>query len=619
MVKAIHYIGGVLLLCCFQGCVQQEVDLDAWRPLSTTQCDTVQASSTELGSCPCDLTASNCDPNCCCDPNCTPAFRSTFTDCTVVPHPSHRACVYDEIIIRDNSPFAVERTDDNLFCILHDNNEERHTFVPQCSVITSREFEDLLSRTQLLYSFSGDSSEVANNGFVSNADCSGACLTASRYSVGSGVVVAQTLSAGDQRVFGFLSIARGILSGQCSDTNQVGYFQDEVNTCTRQLGTSSSSSPSSLSSSCSHFEVDGLSVRFYHVFNTSVLLALPAGDLLLSEIPESEFLSINCTFNDEGGTTGNCTDVLDIEADGSSCRNIVSKVSIIVTIDGFTIISVDMDLGIISIDSSDVSQSLVQTHRIQFVNVNAASANAEVNTYPFSGKPGYLRGKPVLAGNLLAASDSEVFIDIDQDPTQWLYFPKGGVSQTCPSLDDIASDGSVRQLIKFPFDALATCTFVLSGANFTDCASMRAVIEEYVASMTARITLLGRYGNASQVGAGDWIEVLNRVPPETVDFGGDSAPGSECSGIITGVHLTIITASIGAVVNPQATIIGARYTYTFSTIQRICPGQCNDSDEQSMMLHFSTSFVDVSEKPKEALYEKPDIVHNLPDDFWHPF
>ena len=41
----------------------------------------VVTSNTDIGTCVCDLTANECDPDCCCDPNCSAAQKLLFSAC----------------------------------------------------------------------------------------------------------------------------------------------------------------------------------------------------------------------------------------------------------------------------------------------------------------------------------------------------------------------------------------------------------------------------------------------------------------------------------------------------------------------------------------------------------
>eukprot|EP00760_Papus_ankaliazontas_P010610 PhM_4_TR14374/c0_g2_i1/m.98103/K19382/TCTN1_3; tectonic-1/3 len=65
-----------------------------WTSVPATSPPATPLDTTSLGSCICDLTGNACDPNCCCDKECSPGQLASFTRCrrAVVSQPHIRRC-----------------------------------------------------------------------------------------------------------------------------------------------------------------------------------------------------------------------------------------------------------------------------------------------------------------------------------------------------------------------------------------------------------------------------------------------------------------------------------------------------------------------------------------------
>merc|ERR1711962_901425 len=77
-------------------------------------------------TCTCDLTANDCDWNCCCDPDCTPEDQTIFSSCITV-NKAHieEMCVSDNLLFSANGKYQVEGTGGGLLCLYRDNYNAR--------------------------------------------------------------------------------------------------------------------------------------------------------------------------------------------------------------------------------------------------------------------------------------------------------------------------------------------------------------------------------------------------------------------------------------------------------------------------------------------------------------
>jgi hypothetical protein len=156
------------------------------------------------------------------------------------------------------------------------------------------------------------------------------------------------------------------------------------------------------------------------------------------------------------------------------------------------------------------------------------------------------------------------------------------------------------------------------GFLFEDAPSLTAVVGMPCAT---HCRYLGRYGNSSQTASVDWVRILNsdQIPGQEEN----ANSGDECVKVLTGIHLEILTSSIGAQENPQKTIIGSRWVFKHSAVRFYCTGTyCNGGSPdatQRFQQRFSVGFVDVTLPAGEVVKIKPDIVKKLPHDFFYPF
>jgi len=278
-----------------------------------------------------------------------------------------------------------------------------------------------------------------------------------------------------------------------------------------------------------------------------------------------------------------------------------------------------------------------QSHSVTFIRplhpdaVQPTTDTLLVDKYPRSGNPGYIRGKPVLAGKrrLLGADSEQSFVMVAEDPSTWIFFPKADSTGSCP-VDSSTYGGtgvppaaSRRMSISYGYDGASSCVFELKLADFKDCSAIREEVYSAVNAITSRAEYVGRYGMSSQTVIEDWVEVINTDPPQPPASDATDESTFECSPVITGAHLEILTAKIGAQANPQDTIVGAVWTYSTSLVTFSCVGNfCmagSAAETQKLSVRYSVSFVDVTEEASPVYAKTPSIIKKRPYDFFYPF
>eukprot|EP00051_Salpingoeca_urceolata_P006706 m.88748 g.88748 ORF g.88748 m.88748 type:complete len:559 (-) comp14953_c0_seq3:101-1777(-) len=537
------------------------------------QTQTSTPSSFDFGSCTCNLLPDNCDANCCCDPDCTAADKEAFTVCLVPPTASRRMCVYDDWVVTDNTQLRTERTNNNLFCVFTDNNEDRNFYTVPTEPSSAAEIDSILAHTN-------------SYGFASTSSGSSSTAEARAFYQLGDVIQTQLSSNG---INGSLVLPQPGLSGNCNDFSTAEFLVDKSGSCVRTVATT-------LAAIC---ETDPS-------FRASTY-----GNLTVAAAPDrSTFLDLavtDTTGNCPAGSTISCIAEPVFEVGSGACLNIVSEVVYTVTYDDAKVSAVELTIQLQNITTSD---PILQTFTIKFVGpatASAASASSPgLDTFPRSGNPGYIIGKPVLAGVLINQT-----IELDSNPSRWLSLVRSSADGSC--------DSNTRESVAFGNNVATSCALPVTLSTFDDCAALRATTVRQLGVPAA--THVGQYGSSSQQVLSDWVTILDR---DTIQPSGSTlaTPGA-CTNILTGVHLTLLTARIGSLENPQNTIIGARYTFSYQTIRFLCSGPfCLPGSEaltQAVQLSQTATFVDASAAPEAEVRPSPELARKLPEDFFHPF
>ena len=85
------------------------------------------------------------------------------------------------------------------------------------------------------------------------------------------------------------------------------------------------------------------------------------------------------------------------------------------------------------------------------------------------------------------------------------------------------------------------------------------------------------FGNSDPASPGDWVRVLYKNEP---DYGGpenSKIQPRKCPGLVTSLHIEVLTARLGSFSNPQTKVVGVLYKFGKLTDQLFtCVGlACN--------------------------------------------
>ncbi|XP_072165001.1 tectonic-1-like [Diadema setosum] len=592
--------------------------------------------NTDIGICICDLTANGCDVNCCCDPDCTSADISTFSQCEDQTYVvESRVCLRSTVVYSTNAPpEQVDVTDPSLFCIATDNNADRNYYSVPEEVETVERFYELSEKYgDTSYQQPSDSNDTYSD-FYKSGDTI--------------YTLYETLALGQ------LGLPQGLVSDICDDNNPAAYLYAATSVCTRKL--------TSLSRDCENQPF--LSARTYYSgfkfiptpqflqdnpLPPPVLVNLTTPSLITtgSATTDSSFVSNATTALPQPGPTTefpgygfydnpelvnisvqlpimcriefdfvvDCNYTVDeipvpfYNSSTDTCDNVVTEVKYIITHNATNgIETVDVGLTLRSLTSSDTMPS--QTFSTEFVKLG------ETDTFPRSGNPGYVIGQPLVAGNLVQLDGSILeAISLSSDPTNWLTVVRSSADGSC------LTDTDSRIPVTFGENLRSGCTIQVSYNNISDiCGFIQSVALNALSGNQPGY--VATFGNSQPEVLGDWVEIFK----DEISGSAVSNEQGVCSNMYMSLHIEVLYANVGALANPQAKIVGVRFYYpdgSGQTLRYQCIGPYCQEGAESLVQQFEVSvsvdFIDTSTSPGSYWAEKPAFQAKLPNDFFYPF
>eukprot|EP00003_Mantamonas_plastica_P014062 TRINITY_DN2441_c0_g2_i3.p1 TRINITY_DN2441_c0_g2~~TRINITY_DN2441_c0_g2_i3.p1 ORF type:complete len:372 (+),score=109.43 TRINITY_DN2441_c0_g2_i3:926-2041(+) len=276
-----------------------------------------------------------------------------------------------------------------------------------------------------------------------------------------------------------------------------------------------------------------------------------------------------------------------------------------------TKVDVDVVLEDVTLAAATAAGSLEQKYSVQFLESGKTASSIRWK----SGNPGYVIGKPVLAGTSVTSS-GKTALEVSNVPGDGLRIIGATSTGSCQS------HGTV---VNFGQDTQSTCQLQLSlNAMTSGCASIRAQALDYFKG-SRTYTHVGKFGDASYLDIGQWLSISGSsfptLPTASVD------PNGVCTSVVVSMDYEFLYARLGARSDPQNRIVGARVSYQTADLRYNCiGGSCQYSvmtsatDLQPFVLASTVRFVLL---PDQALVEvvppPPPGLPTLPDDIFYPF
>lgn len=543
-------------------------------------------------------------------------------------------CIQSELLLLDNTQYRKEYTQDGLFCIYFDNNEQRNYYANPDLVSDATTFENYL------YRFADTNYQP---GAVDKT------LYANEYKSGDPVfVVYQNLARG------YLGVPKAVGSTFCSDSNPAAFLEDESSKCVRNVYTLTSDTCVNTvqwkaSSYYSGIKVVATPYLFNWIVNQTGVTN-PA--VTTAPAPTT---ADNSTTTPSAPTTPivlipvdlyNNTYTVPITVDSVRCQDVNGQAltcptnsPIDPTFSVDTCSNVVLGVEYILTYGTDVPEFLEETQqvvtsamvRLTLGNINQASlpitqiysskfvGASEANVVEKSGNPGYLFGKPVRAGIRYNIAGNSSFAISENLYDLTLVKSTGS--------GDCATGSANRLQVNFGEDVRTGCLIRFNYENVTEyCSAIEQQIVNALEGLDGVTYDPGNrsvaiFGNSDPLVTGDWVPIIRNAPTAAQVISTISGP--TCS-VTTGMHVQILYANIGALNNPQRKILGVQFNYedrqlvTFRCIGAFCsPG--STALTQSVEISQSVTFIDVSEPSTGYVGEPPIFLAKLPYDFFYPF
>lgn len=247
-----------------------------------------------------------------------------------------------------------------------------------------------------------------------------------------------------------------------------------------------------------------------------------------------------------------------------------------------------------------------------------------------SGNPGYIVGKPLLAGRKIVYMTNETIekkeiINLSPYPKDWLTII-GSHKGICSNHKRIP--------INFKENGYYSCFLKLSKQSFgrNKCASLQQYIFNLLLGETVKnITnengfnkFVGTFGNSRVKHTKDWVQILIDTFPITssqVDFKAEHNSLS-CINVISEMIVDIVYANIGSYFHPQAKILGASFHFGQHTnfIYYCDTFKCENSfSYQLFKISTVVNFIDITQNAQNIFAEPLQFQIKLPNDFFYPF
>ena len=520
--------------------------------------------------CSCDLTKNWCDVDCCCDEDCSEGDKKSFGECieTHTTFYDPKYCYNNFIIYVNNAKVTVEKTANNLFCIVYDNVMQRSVY------------EDRKPITNLNDFFKNK--PIHNYGWNIDYSKQNVMIVSQKFQSGHTINIIEKVNDLENHLTWQLPTSILFENHQCNSYDPVKYMHDFSSHCIRKVN--------HLQNDCKKNKYFNAKLYKSFYFQTNTSCKIFSGT---TKNIKDDFDS-NCT-----GITG---EAIEPRFEQNICKNVVKNIRYTVFHNGAEgIIDVNVDFEYINLNVN--IETFQQNFSVNFLWYNVSYENTEI----LSGNPGYHLSKPILAGalsnDLSSINKSEGYLVLQNTENGFCH--------------------SKRQyeLIKFGINTRSGCLFMINNLNVHQgdiCEQIQFEIWK-ILETNNHLDHIGVYGNSniSRVST-DWTPLLNDS-----HFGSQTIPSltndGKCSFLVVGVSINLLYANVGQVSQPQTKLFGAIKKYH---IENDVIVKCNSmycTDDNVIELSHSVSFYDLTHSSKPEYAMPPVIRLQLPDDFFYPF
>ncbi|KAM4053585.1 tectonic-1 [Anomaloglossus baeobatrachus] len=456
--------------------------------------------------CVCDLLVDECDVNCCCDPDCSAADFSLFSECSIpVVTGDSQLCKREAVLyslssskIPQRVTETVEVVNPNIFCIQSTNYQPALSFITPDDP-TEANFDSLLKE------FGGLDFNIETD--VQSTLGSAEARKASKYEYGAPILTPDS----------YLKLPAPLGTSECTDSNPVGFLESKDFTCSRRIVIENCTIP--VLTLGTYKNIDVLTVP--NLKNT-INVSLQA--ITIKSIDGAVFHgNVSDYIPSYDSTTGVCNHVV---LGGSYSFTYTDKGEI-------TSIAAAFLLGAIN------KNTVQQNFQIRFI---------ENGTTPafLSGNPGYVFGLPVVAGFKLPQSG------IIQSTNR---FGQLTLLKNSNDLNCLAEEGT-RTPVLFGYNMMSGCKLRLNYTNAGFCKFAGAAILNVLQGQQFP-NYVAQFGNSQPENILDWVPI-NTITTDQADVQG------KCT-IPISLKLEIRWTKFGSLVNPQAQIVGVKKNIAYAS------------------------------------------------------
>jgi hypothetical protein len=295
------------------------------------------------------------------------------------------------------------------------------------------------------------------------------------------------------------------------------------------------------------------------------------------------------------------------EYDAGVCKNAVSKVHYTVEHNGNgRILSVEVGLWY-----TDITESFTeQEFSVQYVGPATTSDWPAATRLQRSGMPGYLPGSEVLSGRVQqhTRDNGHEVMAIEER--------QGGMAVVGMGQGGWCLGG--QKPVQFMHDVVVACNVALDKSELqTACEEQGedggGVTTMYTPLLNGTDDHVGLFGDSNQYVMAEWIPIQQDGTVAPGDWNSDTGV---CTNLVTRMHLTLYTAAVGNVLEPQNKIVGAYRSYGTETVGH----SGSDNLKQRMELRTVVTFVELPNRVlEEQVLATPRIIPKMPADFFYPF
>ncbi|KAI9093126.1 hypothetical protein DFS34DRAFT_274252 [Phlyctochytrium arcticum] len=532
----------------------------------------------QAATCICDLTSNLCDPNCCCDPDCSSAARASYFRGECLPESG----LVSEVPVGGASAGSVCHASaalNNVAAVLSQGGDQcvsvregsvRKFALPSPSTYTTAgTFQNIFQ--QAPYSYSSTASTPQS-------------LPRTAYKYGD---IIQVAFPGPPALRTALRLPVARISSLCEDTSPARFLKAQNSACARALNSNGTQCTAGTA----------FDYRYYSALS---VIANPVN---------GSTVAIGATCVNAAGATITCANPT-FNPVTQNCDNAVSLISYVITYavsspEVTTIVDIKMQATLSSQDAR--TGSIEQRFTATFALVSLSGGTTPAVR---SGNSGYVFGRPVLAGT---RSGGTISVQASGLSIPQNIYDAGTGRITCGS----PTNPAARLPVTFGTNVATGCTLHLALADLAaGCTALATTIYNIQTQSLMGISHVGRTGSSGSA-LDDWLTVINALPVGTPV---SSADDSSCSNLLTNVNIEFLIADVGISTSPQPNIIGARFRPTLGSFSWSCANVIDClSSTQPFHIASTVTFLYVRGPPEMVLPPPPQLVKGLPDDIFYPF